>query len=252
MISMIPEKGAKMVEVFLDALFPPGIYCICCGSLIDKSRIYGLCDECIKKLHWINGRACEKCGKALQDTYKGRYCGDCMTYSHSFEKGYSCLTYGMYERKLIFDFKYNGKRYLARHFGDMLYDRIILENIKPDVIIPIPIHKSREQKRGYNQASLMASRLAERMNIAFDGKTLYRKKNTGLLRGLAPAEREAMLEGVFDVKGGCCTGKSILLIDDIFTTGATADACSRVLYDCGAKNVYLLTLASGGNSLSGK
>lgn len=252
MISMIPEKGAKMVEVFLDALFPPGIYCICCGSLIDKSRTYGLCDECIKKLHWINGRACEKCGKALQDTYKGQYCGDCMTYSHSFEKGYSCLTYGMYERKLIFDFKYNGKRYLARHFGDMLYDRIMLENIEPDVIIPIPIHKSREQKRGYNQASLMASRLAERMNIAFDGKTLYRKKNTGLLRGLTPAEREAMLEGVFDVKGGGCTGKSILLIDDIFTTGATADACSRVLYDCGAKNVYLLTLASGGNSLSGK
>lgn len=252
MISMISEKGAKAAEVFLDALFPPGIYCICCGSLIDKSRTYGLCDECIKKLHWINGRACEKCGKALQDTYKGRYCGDCMTYSHSFEKGYSCLTYGMYERKLIFDFKYNGKRYLARHFGDMLYDRIILENIEPDVIIPIPIHKSREQKRGYNQASLMASRLAERMNVAFDGKALYRKKNTGLLRGLAPAEREAMLEGVFDVKGGGCTGKNILLIDDIFTTGATADACSRVLYDCGAKNVYLLTLASGGNSLSGK
>lgn len=246
---VIREKGKKAAELFLDALFPPGIYCICCGSLTDGSRAYSLCDECIKKLHWINGRACEKCGKALQDTYRGSRCGDCMTYTHSFERGYSCLAYGMYERQLIFDFKYNGKRYLARHFGDILYDRIILENINPDVIMPIPVHKSREKRRGYNQAALMAKRLAVRMNVPFDGKSLYRKKQTGQLRGLAPAEREAVLEGAFDVKGKGCRAKSVLLIDDIYTTGATADACSRILYACGAKNVYLLTLASGGNSL---
>lgn len=248
-------------EAVYEAVFPSNIYCICCGSLIDRSRPYALCDACVKKFHWINGRTCEKCGKALQDTYRGRLCYDCMTYEHHFERGFSCLTYGLYERAVLLDHKYNGRGYLAAKFGDILYDRISCEDIRPDVIIPVPISPGRMKARGYNQSALMAARLAERWGIPMDEHSLIRKKETGLLRSLGPADRRLALDGAFCISGEAAkgasggrqknaerlNGKTVMLVDDIYTTGATADACSKVLTDAGAGRVYLLTFASGGN-----
>ena len=245
----------KLTETLAEAVFPSNIYCIFCGALIDSSRMYSLCDECIRKFHWITGRTCEKCGKALPDTYHGSLCYDCMQHSHCFVKGFSCLTYGMYEREVLMDYKYNGKGYIGRKFGDILYDRISCENIQIDVIIPVPISRERMRKRGYNQSSVMSQQLALRMEVPFDDKSLVRIKNTHMLRSLDPAERKLVLEGAFAYSEGnvpdLC-GKRVLLIDDIMTTGATADACSKVLLDAGAESVIFLSLASGGNWKSGK
>lgn len=245
-------------EGIAEAIFPSNIYCICCGSLIDKSRPYALCDLCIKKFHWITGRTCEKCGKALPDTYRGRMCYDCMRIEHAFEKGFSCLTYGLYEREVLLDFKYNGKGYYGVKFGDILYDRMACETVEPDVIIPVPISTGRMKKRGYNQTALMAARLAKRRGIHMDENVLVRKRDTQLLRSLNPADRRLALADAFMIhaKGTASgnsegdariKGKTVLLVDDIFTTGATVDTCSKVLLDAGAEKVYVLTLASGGN-----
>ena len=245
-----------------EAIFPSNIYCICCGSLIDKSRPYALCDLCVKKFHWIAGRTCEKCGKALPDTYRGRLCYDCIRLDHVFEKGFSCLTYGLHEREVLLDHKYNGKGYMAAKFGDILYDRISCEDIRPDVIIPVPISEGRLKKRGYNQSALMARQLSKRWGVPMDESILVRKKETTLLRSLNPADRRLVLSGAFAVRGRGkdfdekssgmhddprLTGKSVLLIDDIYTTGATVDTCSSVLMAAGADKVYVLTLMSGGN-----
>lgn len=237
-----------------EAVFPSNIYCICCGSLIDGTRNYSLCDECMKKIHWVTGRTCEKCGKALQDTYRGRLCYDCMTHEHSFARGYSCVTYGMYERQMIFGLKYSGRSYLAEKFADMLYDRICCEDVAPDGIIPVPVSRRRLRERGYDQAALMAEGLGRRWQVSVLTGILRRDKNTPFLRGYAPTEREEILRGAFSVAPGGIRriqGKRILLIDDIYTTGATADACSEVLLEAGAEEVSLLTLASGGNRKSG-
>ena len=256
-------------EEIAEAIFPSNIYCICCGSLIDRSRPYALCDVCIKKFHWITGRTCDKCGKALPDTYKGRLCYDCMRLDHSFDKGFSCLTYGLHEREVLLDHKYNGKGYLAAKFGDILYDRISCEDIAPDVIIPVPISAGREKTRGYNQSALMARQLSKRWGVAVDEGVLVMRKDTTLLRSLNPADRRLMLEGAFEVsgreKGGHkgdargnekpdprIDGKCVLLIDDVYTTGATADTCAKVLKDAGAAVVYVLTLTSGGNRRPGE
>lgn len=240
----------KLGETIGEAVFPSNIYCICCGSLIDGTRAYAICDGCMQKFHWNVGRTCEKCGKALPETYRGRLCYDCMTKAHLFTKGISCLTYGLHERQLLLDYKYNGKGYLARKLGEILYDRISCEDIEPDVIIPVPVSRSRVRKRGYNQAALMAKHLARLWGVPMDERILIRTKETPLLRSLNPAERMLALEDAFEAMkqgAGKLVGKTILLVDDIYTTGATADACSKALLEAGAKEVYLLTLASGGN-----
>lgn len=240
----------KLREGILEAVFPSNIYCIRCGSLIDGTRTYSLCDDCIRKLHWITGRTCEKCGKAIPDTYRGAKCYDCMVHRHAFTKGYSCLTYGLYEREILMDFKYNGKGYLAAKLGDMMYDKIISEDLTPDVIVPVPTGKKREKNRGYNQAVLLAKRLGRRWGVDVDTVSLCRKKETAPLRSLNPAEREAALTGAFGVEKKYkhrIEGKTVLLIDDIYTTGATADACSMALLHAGAYEVYFMSLASGGN-----
>ena len=186
----------------------------------------------------------------MQETYKGKLCYDCMTYEHYFTKGFSCLTYGLHEREVLLDYKYNGKSWLGAKFGDILYDRISCENIQADVIIPVPISAGRAKKRGYNQSALMGKRLSDKWGVPMDERLLIRAKNTQLLRSLNPAERRLVLEGAFQVPEKHkqkIHQKRVLLIDDIFTTGATADICSKTLLDAGAKEVYLLTLASGGN-----
>lgn len=173
-----------------------------------------------------------------------------MTFDHNFTKGFSCLTYGLHEREVLLDYKYNGKSYIGAKLGEILFDRISCEDICPDVIIPVPISAGRTKVRGYNQSALMGKKLSKLWGVPMDEKLLVRARETQLLRSLNPAERRLALDGAFRVtaKGAAkMRGKTVLLLDDIYTTGATADTCSKVLLDAGAREVYLLTLASGGN-----
>lgn len=242
----------RTLEKLCEAVFPSNIYCICCGSMIDGTRSYSICDECAEKLHWISGAACEKCGKALPETYRGKYCYDCMSGEHQFKKAYSCFTYGLHEREMILDLKYNGRGYIGKKFGDIMYDRILYENPAIDVIIPVPLYKTRKKQRGYNQSEVMAGRLAKRLGVPMRTDLLYRIRETSFLRSLNPAERGYALKGAFSAETAgreYLKGKNILLIDDIYTTGATVDECSKVLRKAGAGDVYVMTLASGGNRI---
>jgi len=259
-------------EEISEAVFPSNIYCIICGSLIDRSRPYSLCDECAAQMHWITDGTCDKCGKALPDTYRGidaegkRLCYDCMTREHYFTRGWSCLTYGLHEREMMMDIKYNSKGYIAGKMGDVMFDRMrpaieeaVTDGLIPfDAVIPVPVSRRRLVKRGYNQSELMARRFLQQWKKTaaaplcpkLETKVLLRRKETVMLRSMNPEERRLALHDAFAVRSGMrnrIEGKSILLIDDIYTTGATADACSKVLLEEGAASVCLLTLCSGGN-----
>ena len=262
----------RVLEIGEQFLFPNNIYCLVCGAMIDSSRPYSLCDKCVRELHWITGgrqedgsiqRICAKCGKALPAAYKGELCYDCMSSRHYFEKGFSCLTYGLHERELMMDLKYNGRSYIAAKMGEILFDRMKWEleafagdGVSIEIVVPVPISGSRLRKRGYNQSELMgryfvrawSRELAKAPRL--ESKVLIRAQDTQMLRGLNPAERALAMRGAFEVKSTgteILEGKNVLLIDDIYTTGATADACSKALLEAGAGCVYLLTLASGGN-----
>lgn len=276
------SSGLRRLLHYVDeAVFPSSLYCMCCGSMIDESRSYSLCDDCIRKFHWITGPTCDLCGKALPERTKTcdalcrpRLCYDCLQSMPAYSKGFSCVTYGLHERELMMDLKYAGRGYIARHCGDMMFDRIEVEIADGifstgqhpiDIIVPVPISPERYSERGYNQSALMASRLAARWRqfvrmgpalkapVVYE-ELLYRTKATRKLRGLNPAERELELKGAFKVKPAYSKklhGKAALLIDDIQTTRSTANACSHALLDGGASEVFFLAWASGGNRRPG-
>ena len=259
------------------AVFPQNIYCICCDSVIDASRRYSLCDNCISKFGWVTERTCAKCGKPLSEkNYDRGLCYSCRETEHIFDKGYTCSQYGLYERALIMDLKYRDKSYIARSIGEIMADRMDAEfgisdrnryeeteaddgNGFPwDAVTWVPVHKTRLEERGYDQAELLTKYFAEDL-CALTWKTpgvrslLERAKATPPMKDLGPFERRINVEGAFRVRAEdkdakeAIDGKSILLIDDIYTTGATLDACAYALKEAGAERVDVLTFASGGD-----
>lgn len=239
-----------ILERVLEIIFPSNIYCISCGSVIDASRDYALCDSCVEHFHWVGQRTCQKCGKILEESDRQQLCHDCRNFEHDFDKGFTCVQYGLLERGVLMDFKYKGKSYIGKKLGEILYDRMEIEDIQYDLIVPVPMHKSNQNRRGYNQAAVMAAELAKRKQVAFAPNLLERTKKTKAMKGLGALERQENLKNVFAVSAKnhyTIAGKSILLVDDIFTTGSTLDACSRVLRESGASQVYVLTFACGAN-----
>ncbi len=243
-------KVRKYADMLLGKLFPRSIYCVACGSLIDSTRKYSLCDNCIEKFIWVKGKTCSKCGKVLNENYQGDKCKDCIEDSHYFDRGFTCSSYGLYERTLISKFKKDEKTYIGRVIGDILYDRIVIENLNVDVIISIPIHTNKKNERGFNQAEIMAKFLARKMEIPFMPKSIYRKKETIPMKKLDVWERRENMKNAFIIRNkykGYLKDKNLLVIDDIYTTGATFDECSKIFKEIGVGKVYILTFAAGSN-----
>lgn len=241
---------SSLGEGFLDLFYPSNIYCISCGNIIDDSRPYALCDTCVRNLKWANGRTCSLCGKILQADYGSDLCTDCEAGGHVFRKGFCCVEYGPAERELMHQFKYRDKAYIGRKLAEIMHDRIEPENLNPDLILPVPMFRRKEKKRGYNQAAVLAESLAKFMGVPCDRKLLVRGVETEAMSGLGVSERRRNIQNAFSVRRVKIekpAGKTILLVDDIYTTGSTADACASVLLEAGAAAVFVLAFASGAN-----
>lgn len=220
-----------------------------CGSVIDETRPYSLCDKCMDRFHWVTDHTCKKCGKILGDSYAHDLCTDCREISHVFDRGFTCVQYGLYEKNVIAEYKYRGKSYIGRNIADIMYDRMAGEDLTYDLITAVPIHSSRLKTRGFNQAALVAGLFAEMTGVPFR-ELLVRAKHTDAMKSLGVFERAENVRGAFRAADGISEtidGNDVLLIDDIYTTGATADSCAAALKKAGASKVYLLTFAAGGN-----
>ena len=173
-------------------------------------------------------------------------CQDCKEDYHTFVQARS---YGRYEgilKQLIYEFKYHGKQEIAVILGDLMFDTLKqLPWPKFDYLIPLPLHSKRQRERGYNQAYLLAKVLARQSGIPiFCGLT--RVKPTEHQTLLDKALRKQNLKGAFKtVNCRKIHNKTLLLIDDVYTTGATSGECSNILVEAGAKAVYVLTCARG-------
>lgn len=242
----------RIAHMVLNLVYPPNIYCICCERPIDGRFPYSMCPACAQIVQWANKETCQICGKPLTEPAGSNLtCADCTSAPREFDKGFACAGYGFTERKLIHDFKYRGKSYLAGNLGVLMFERIKAEGIKPDIVVPVPMYKNKERGRGYNQAGLLAGVVAGQLRIPFYSDLLVRTKDTSPMSLLNAKMRRENAKGVFKTAEWVqykIKDKTILLVDDVFTTGSTAGSCSYVLKGAGALRVYVLTFASGADA----
>lgn len=206
-------------------LYPPSLYCICCGNIIDETRTYNLCDHCISHIRW-NGREEREIGGM---------------------RAMWCVYYGIYERTIIFSLKYNGKKYIARDIANIMADKLGFSGSQFDAVVPVPVSREREAERGFNHMTLVAKHLSRLTNKPYYPEFLIRTKETLPMRGLSPAERRENIAGSVALNGkygNTLQGKKILLIDDFYTTGSTAEECGRVLREAKPLETSFLAFAA--------
>ena len=214
--------------------------CPFCGK-IEKQRI---CKECRKKILPVEEPRCKKCGKPIREAEK-EYCYDCTMIRHVFEEGRSIWIHKEPVSRAVYALKYQNRRIYAKAFGEEMADQYgYYLREKKELIVPVPLHRKKMRIRGYNQAALVAEVLGEITGISVDEDILVRVKNTKPLKQLNDKERRRSIRGAFSVRKSVWA-KTIVLIDDIYTTGSTLDEAARVLLKAGAEKVYFLTISIG-------
>ncbi len=225
----------------LGILFPRT--CPLCGKKI--TGIY-ICNECRTKLPYILGECCCQCGKPVLGEEK-EYCSDCKKGKHKYKKGLAPFMHIGELKQAIYAIKYENKR----EYIDFFVEEIIRRHGKEilswgcDQIVPVPLHKKKKQKRGFNQAEIIAARLSKKLNIPYNSKTLIRVKDTRPQKKLNDIQRKKNVEKAFKIDRNIVKSNKVLLVDDIYTTGTTIDECSRVLLEAGAKDIYFVCMSIG-------
>lgn len=227
-------KKPTMVWSALDILFPP--FCCNCGVLG-----YELCPDCIKKIVVLNQRnLCSICGDI---SINGMICSECQIKKPYFDQLRSWGTYSGVLREVIQKIKFNRGLGLIGYFTTASIGFIKSWNIEIDHIVPVPLGKNRHHNRGYNQASLIARPISRNLHIPYKLRAISRAKETSSQVGLNAKEREQNVLNAFEGDLEINQNKSVLVIDDITTTGSTLNECAKALRNSGAKKVYCFTLA---------
>ena len=222
----------------LDLIFPPR--CAICKKK-DPNMI---CDDCLSKAVFIKAPICRTCGKPRNKYFAGDLCEDCSREVMPFELARSVVLYDGAMKEAIHKFKFEGKRSLSKPLARFLLAYLERGDIpvgKIDVIVPLPLSGKRQMKRGFNQSELLAEEIARRFLIDVDNSSLRKVKDITPQFELSREKRLSNVKGAFSSLP--MTGKKVLLIDDIYTTGATVREASGALKSAGAGDVYVLTLA---------
>lgn len=228
-------------NIIFDLLFPKHITCNVCSKDIFEEGSNGICSECQKTLPKIVGQVCFKCGIPIHSI--DRYCDFCKK-SKPYEMARSCYEYKGKIVTLIHNLKFNNAQYLAEDFSKDLCKLYKTEKYSCDIVIPVPMTQARLKSRGYNQAGLLANGLSKLINLPYDENNLLKIKDTKSQVGLDFSERKNNLIDAFKTKDKkFFKGKKVLLVDDIFTTGATIECCARALKKGGASQVFAITVA---------
>jgi len=214
-----------------------------------------ICRECYRELHFPEEPLCFLCSRPIRDETKA-YCRNCAVTVHCFDQGKALLMHDEAAKKILYDLKYHNRRDNARMLAFEAAKRLQswIRQIKPDVIIPVPLHRKRQLERGYNQAQLLAGRLSEilaseKIFIPVDSRFLLRVRKTSAQKQLQSTQRRENIKGAFEISYREDPGKykncTILLVDDIYTTGTTVSECAKVLKETGAGRVFFLTFSIG-------
>lgn len=228
----------------LDLLFPRR--CPVCGEIVLPQGAL-ICPACVTKLSPIRQPSCRKCGKEVVGEGT-EYCPDCMRRKRSFDSGAAVFHYNEAARASMAAVKYKNKREYLDFYAAAADYRLgrTVARWDAEVLIPIPIHVSRFRKRGFNQAEEFAIRLGKKWNLPVETDWLIRVKKTMPQRELNPQERLQNLVGAFAAVPETCRYRRVILVDDIYTTGSTMEACSRVLRRVGVEEIHFVVICIGG------
>lgn len=236
-------KNRRIAKEILYSIFFPRRCPVC-----DEVVVYGkdICGKCEKELPYIMEPTCKKCGKQLSNE-QSEYCPDCCRKVHYYKQGKGIFSYQKGLKSSMYRFKYAGRREYAAFYGrvakERIQDWIVRHGI--EVLVPIPMHRNKQRKRGYNQAEVFAKCLGEYLELPVDTKVVKRIKNTIPQKELNDVQRKDNLKGAFQLQANIVKYRKILLVDDIYTTGSTVDAVARCFLEAGIEEVYFLTVCIG-------
>lgn len=233
-------KSAGILDIF----FPPR--CAICDEVVQMGGPH-ICDRCLRTISYVEEPSCYKCGKEL-DSEEREYCSDCEKAARTYVKGFPVFNYVSPLSDAIMAFKYQDRQDKRYFFAEAIYDRYSEEflDLGIEALVPVPISRKKYLTRGYNQAEILAEALSEKMTIPVRNDIIIRNHNTLPQKSLSPEEREKNLRVAFSP--GKLKGKlpeTVLLVDDIYTTGATIEGCTGVCRKLGIKKVYYTSIAIG-------
>lgn len=237
----------------LDQLLPPR--CLSCGTGVQSEVLAGgsnsgrICADCWQKLDFLQGPACLCCGYPFDFQVAASLCGTCQVQAPPYDRARAALRYDDGSRRMIISFKHGDRTDYVDFFGQLLVQAAQSLSLGHDksgvIVVPVPLHKKRLGKRRYNQAALLAQAFAGKKNYDYCPDLLARAKHTPPQNGNF-GRRKRNVSGVFRLRRGydqMIRGRTIILIDDVYTTGATAGACAKTLKRAGAGRVEVVTLA---------
>ena len=226
--------------------------CVLCDKILpfgDKLENLFLCDDCKGNLEFIKEPTCKKCGAMINDA-ENVYCVRCEHKLHNnFEFGFGLLRYNDFTKESLHRIKYSGRKEYIDFYGKCIarsYKNKISE-INPDYIVPVPIHQRRLIERNYNQSSVLAKSISKELrkyniDIGVNEDLIFRVKNTKVLNKLDNLDRGSELKEAFKCPD-LSDINSVLIVDDIYTTGSTIDSMAKILKNAGVKKVYFVAIA---------
>lgn len=232
-----------------NAIFPTR--CIYCETVGDKA----ICDACSEQLVKVGENYCIRCGRIRKTSFRAPDCGVCHGEPLGVIRARSLLRYDDGGRRALAAFKYEGslaagkqlssalRKYIAVGFAEVFDE----PGLVADAVVAVPLHARRLRQRSYNQAELLAEAVALELRVQLIRRALIRRRDTPTQVGLSAPKRYDNVRGAFAVakaSGSKLQGKTVLLVDDLMTTGATLRACASALKKGGARRVYGLTLFS--------
>jgi ComF family protein len=239
--------GARLVaqsfRAAVDVLLPPR--CLSCGETVAEPG--ALCGVCWPLLTFIAPPLCAICGFPFDyDPGNGAICGECLRETPPFERARTVLRYDEHSRDLVISFKHRDRTDAAPAYGKWMARAGAEILAEADLIIPVPLHRHRLISRRYNQSAELCHAMSRESSVPQNPDLLIRTRSTPTQGRLTRAERERNVRGAFALKpdaGSSVQGRRVVLVDDVLTTGATVNACTRTLLRGGAAAVDVLTLA---------
>lgn len=242
-MKLISRKQAEhLAGAAAKLLFPPR--CPLCDEPVGMGR-KGFCPACRVRLHPIGKNGCAKCGKALEEKEE-HICHNCRGVQHLFSEGRSLYIYSEIA-PAVYRFKYGGRKAYAEPFAYEICASLgeTIRGWRAEAVVPVPLHRKRYRKRGYNQAALLAREIGKRMDIPVCENLVGRCRDTVPQKQLNASQRQNNLKRAFKMLRNDVKLDTIIIVDDIYTTGCTVDEMTKALLDGGVKRIYVLTLASG-------